>query len=462
MKKAPMNSLVLMLLMFSLQAEQIKLEMSTPHPVIKANRKNTVFVKVALTGFEMKNSKRPPVNVAIVLDKSGSMAGDKMRKAKMAAINAVNRLQANDIISIIAYDNGVQVLVPATKVSDKEAIIKQIQSLDAQGGTALFSGVSKGAAEVRKFIKKESVNRVILLSDGQANQGPSSPAELGELGVSLIKENISVSTIGLGNGYNDDLMIRLASKSDGNHIFAETPQQLIAAFNRELGDVLSVVAQEIVININCAPGVRPVRVLGREAEIQEQKVLVHMNQINSKQEKFIILEVEIPSADSGSTQKIASTSVSYSNMQTKVSHSLSSQLAVRFSKDQKLIDKSLDQNTMIACISLQATLRNGQAMKLRDQGKVQEAQQILLMNCNILHSTMTLFPSSSKLNNAWNFNKNDFDNIIDTSTYQTQRKRMNELNRAVINQQVKTFGYTNLDNVKPRRINEDELHKNKK
>ena len=287
MKTAKRTITVLMVLFLgiSMQADQIKLQMSTPYPVLEADKKNTAYIKVSLTGFEMSNVKRPPVNLAIVLDKSGSMSGDKIQKAKTAAINAVNRLKANDIISVIAYDDGVKVLIPSTKLTDKNAVIQSIQSLQSGGGTALFAGVSKGAAEVRKFIDKEAVNRVILLSDGQANQGPSSPAELGELGSSLIKEGISVSTIGLGNGYNEDLMVRLASKSDGNHIFAETPSELIAAFDREFGDVLSVVAQEVIVKITCDPGVRPVRVLGRDAEIEGQNILVSMNQLSGSMDK---------------------------------------------------------------------------------------------------------------------------------------------------------------------------------
>ena len=437
-----------------LHAEQIKLQMTTPYPVMESGKKKTTFVKVSLTGFKMKETKRPPVNVAIVLDKSGSMSGDKMEKAKAAAINAVNRLKSEDIVSIIAYDNGVQVLIPSTKISDKQAIIQIIQNLSAEGGTALFAGVSKGASEVRKFLKKESVNRVILLSDGQANQGPSSPAELGELGISLIKEGISVSTIGLGKDYNEDLMVRLASKSDGNHMFAETPQQLVAAFDKEFGDVLSVVAQEVVVKITCDPGVRPVKVLGREAEIQGQEVLVMMNQLYSSQEKFIILEVEVPTGEDGTTRRIAGTSVSYSNMQTKVADRLSSNLSVRFSSDKGLVDESMDKKTMVSCISLEATERNGMAMKLRDQGKIAEAQQILLLNCNILHSKLLICPSP-ELKTQWSYNKNDLDNIVDN--WAVQRKRMSEANRGFNYQQLNTGGYDNVQKEDPRQLNDNDI-----
>jgi Ca-activated chloride channel homolog len=439
-------------------ADQVRLQMVTPTPVLEMGKKAPIYVKVSLTGFKMNKTTRPPVNVSIVLDKSGSMSGDKLAKAKLAAIEAVKRLQKNDIISIIAYDNGVRVLVPATKISDPNQIISTIQQLKADGGTALFAGVSKGAAEIRKFLTKETVSRVILLSDGQANQGPSTPVELGELGMSLIKEGISVSTIGLGSGYNEDLMSRLASKSDGNHLFAETPEKLIAAFNNEFGDVLSVVAQEVVCKITCPAGIRPIRILGRDADIRGQQITVQMNQLYSNQEKFIMLEVEVPAGEALTAQKIASCELSYSNMETNVTDRLSTELSIRFSNDQKQVAEAINKKAMVASITLEATLRNEEAMALRDQGKVKEAQQVLLLNCNIINKKLTLCPSP-ELQMQWNANKNDLDNIADSSKYQIQRKKMKEQNRANVYNQKEAQAYKDLKQEEPEEIQADYLQK---
>jgi Mg-chelatase subunit ChlD len=196
----------------------VKMQVSPATPLVEAGKQQTAFVKISLTGFEQTlNTERPPVNVAVVLDRSGSMAGEKLNQAKQAAILATQRLGKNDIISVVAYGSDVEVVLPATRMTDRETIEGKIQAITSDGNTALFAGVSKGADEVRKFMKKDSVNRVILLSDGLANVGPQSPTELGALGASLGKEGISVTTIGLGLGYNEDLMTRLAGYSDGNH-----------------------------------------------------------------------------------------------------------------------------------------------------------------------------------------------------------------------------------------------------
>ena len=127
--------------------------------------------------------------------------------------------------------------------------------------------------------------------------------ELGQLGQSLGKEGMSVTTIGLGLGYNEDLMSKLAIKSEGNHYFAENATDLARVFDKELGDVLTVVAQEIVVRIECARGIRPVRALGREADISGQRVTATLNQLYSEQEKYVLIEVEVPAGASGTTRE---------------------------------------------------------------------------------------------------------------------------------------------------------------
>jgi Ca-activated chloride channel family protein len=366
-------------------AEQVRMSAGLAHPVLKANEKQITHLKVGLTGFRFAAEReRTPVNVALVIDRSGSMTGDKIAKAKEAAIQVIYRLGPNDIVSVVAYDQAVQVLVPATKLTDKGPAILAVRSLEAGGSTALFSGVSRGAEEVRKFLDRSRVNRVILLSDGIANVGPSSPAELGDLGGSLIKEGISVTTIGLGLDYHEDLLTRLAERSDGNHYFAERPGDLDRVFRSELGDVLSVVAQEVVVKIECAEGIRPVRLLGREGDITGRTASVYLNQLYSEQEKYVLLEVEIPPGPDGAVRQVASITVTYANMQTKTTDTLRSELSARHSAAASLVEASVNREVAIAAVEQIAALNSLNAVRLRDQGKTTEARALLEENRRIL------------------------------------------------------------------------------
>lgn len=365
----------------SAQASQVGLSVEMSNPVLKAQAKQTTFLKVGLTGFKLKTQKsRAPVNIVLVLDKSGSMQGTKIEEARKGAIEAVKRLGPQDIVSVVTYDSTVQVLVPATKLTDKAAVCRKISQIQAAGRTALFAGVSKGAAELRKFIDRERVNRVVLLSDGKANVGPSSVSELASLGASLKKEGISVSTMGLGLDYNEDLMLQLASRSGGNHIFVEDATQLAGIFQEEFKTVLSVVAQEVAVTIDVSKNVRPVRVLGREAEINGQQVVAGISQIYSEQEQYVVLEVEVPATAAGQATQVAKVSVSYDNMLTRATDRLSGTASVIFSNDVKAIEATVNTRVLEASVLLIANERNKLATLLCDQGKLEAAKKCLQDN----------------------------------------------------------------------------------
>lgn len=394
-----------------LAAAQVKLDVSMAQPTLLAGKKQTTFVKVGLTGFKTSSEgKRTPVNVALVLDKSGSMTGSKLAKAKEAACWAIRRLDGRDIVSVVIYDSTVRVLVPATRLANKEAVCRKIREIEAGGTTALFAGVSKGAAELRKFLDRNRVNRVILLSDGLANVGPQTPGELGQLGASLIKEGISVSTMGLGLDYNEDLMAELARRSDGNHIFVEKAEDLAKIFNFEFRDVLSVVAQEVSIAINVGRNVRPVRVLGLDAEINGRQVIVKLNQLCSEQEKYVLLEVEVPPTEANRTLEIAKVDVSYANMATKTTDRLSSTISVNFDRSEELVKRKTNVEVMTKCVLQIANGRNMLATALRDKGDVEGAKRLLIENGKYLKLNAGIY-NSEKLQLRYELNYSQADQL---------------------------------------------------
>ncbi len=360
------------------ELNKVRLNVELGQPVLLAERSQTVFLKIGLTGFEQQDLvARPPVNIAIVLDKSGSMSGQKMEQAKEAAILAIQRLRSNDIVSVVAYDNTVEVIWPASRVDNKPSIIKAVRRIQSSGNTALFAGVSKGAGEVRHFLTKQMVNRVILLSDGLANVGPSTPSELGQLGLSLSKEGISVTTIGLGLGYNEDLMVDLAGYSDGNHSFAENAQDLIAIFDRELSNALSVVAKDAVIEIHCAEGIQPLRVIGRESEILGQKVKTRIGQLYSEQEKYLLLEVKVPATNVERIRNVANVEVSYNNIYTGQFEKLKGQSTVAFTQSEQDVVKARNTPVIISTVKQIANEESKRAVKLRDRGDIKGAETTL-------------------------------------------------------------------------------------
>lgn len=359
--------------------DPVRLRIDVDRTVLPADATEKAVVQIALDcAGPVRRDSRPPVNIAIVIDRSGSMAGDKIAKAREAALEAVRRLSPDDIVALIAYDSVVQTLVPARRIGDGRQLEEAICSIEAGGQTALHGGVSRGAMEVRRHLESgRYVNRVILLSDGLANVGPSTPEELGRLGTSLMKEGISVTTIGLGLGFNEDLMTRLAQRSDGNTYFVESSADLPRIFAAELGDVLNVIARRVIIEIEFPEHVRPLRFVGREGAIRGQHAELTLNQLYGGQEKFALVEVEVAPAKAGAEREIARAHVRYEDALSQKSATLTAQRNVQFSASRAAVIASADKKVQADYAVNAIAAAKDEAIALVDANRRDQAAQVL-------------------------------------------------------------------------------------
>jgi Ca-activated chloride channel family protein len=389
-------------------------------PLMIAGSEQTAYIKITLGGFALPSNQRSPINLALVLDRSGSMAGDKLEKAKEAALMVLDRLQPDDIISVVTYDSEVEVLVPATKANERELIRERISALTPRGSTALFAGVTFGLEEVSKNLDAKHVNRIVLLSDGQANVGPSSPNELGQLGEAAGRQGISITTIGLGLGYNEDLMTQLAMRSDGNHAFAENAGDLASIFSHELGDILSVVARDVDVEISFDDGITPVRALGRDATITGHKARVSLSQLYAKQQKHVLFEVKVPPGTAGNKRSLAQVAVSYANLISNKKGSKHGAVGVEFTKAPTQVAARENKVVMEAAIEAIATDENRRAVALRDAGKLEAAEKALKANSDYLAQQATRY-KSERLQNYSKDNAADADNLAPAKWEKTRK-----------------------------------------
>jgi Ca-activated chloride channel family protein len=358
--------------------------------ILPADQVQTAIVKITLDAAPApREADRAPVNLSIVLDRSGSMSGSKIEHARAAALEALTRMGPNDVFSLITYDSEVETLIPAGRIRDIDSARRIIKGIQSRGNTALFGGVSQGAAELRKHIDgspKGMVHRMILLSDGLANVGPSTPAELGRLGTSLAKEGISVSTIGIGNDYNEDLMTQVARSSDGNTYFVENSNDLARIFNEELGDVLSVVAREVWVKIECPANIRPLRAIGRDATIRGGSVEVKLNQLYGGQERYILLEIEVPATAANQQIPLVSAVVNYQNVFTAGAETQSASLDARFSKQEEEVKKSVNNDVQNVFFLNQSAAAKDEAIVLYEKGDKEKAIEVLRVNSQQLEA----------------------------------------------------------------------------
>ncbi|WP_431225414.1 VWA domain-containing protein [Serratia sp. L9] len=398
-------------------------------PVILENTQDKNYLKISLVGYPLAIEKRSPINLALVIDRSSSMSGDRIIKARDAAITAVNMLNSNDTLSVVAYDSGVEVVIPATKVKDKNLLINKIKkSIEPRGMTALFAGVSKGIDQVGRHLDKEQVNRIILLSDGQANVGPTSNSELAELAKVAAKKGIAITTIGIGDGYNEDLMTTISGYSDGNHAFVEDSSDLEKTFAREFNDVMSVVAQDVEVVIKTADQVTPVRLLGRDGSISGNTVTVKLNQLYSNQEKYVLLEVIPAKGRNAQSKPLADVNVRYANLSTRQVDNVNEKVAVRYSQSAKDVSSAQVDDVLVDSAIQKAAIENERAVQLMDEGKMDEAKEVLSQNAAALESLpVSAAPARQKAEASAQMNK-ELMGKMDSDSKASSRKAVKEQN----------------------------------
>ncbi|HYG49421.1 MAG TPA: VWA domain-containing protein, partial [Flavobacteriales bacterium] len=222
-----------------------------------------LYVEAKSGKFAPVGKKRTPLNLCVVIDHSGSMAGDKIIYAKKAAKFVVDRLEETDYLSIVMYDSEVSVVWPSQAVKDKEKIKKLIDGIKDNSGTNLGGGLLEGYIQVKKTFKTDYVNRVMLMSDGLANEGITSVDALQKIARENCQEyKISLSTFGIGLDFNENLMTGIAEHGCGRYYFIDDPEHIPTIFEQELNGILNQVASDVKLKIKIPKGMNLERVFG--------------------------------------------------------------------------------------------------------------------------------------------------------------------------------------------------------
>lgn len=211
------------------------------------------------------SSVRAPLDLSLVIDRSGSMSGDPLTAALESAIHIVQGLRPVDRIAIVTFDDKVEVVQPLIAVGDAQDLPARIRQIVSGSSTALFDGWQEGVKQLAPFVKPDRIARVILLTDGQANHGLVEPAKIFAQVSKAAGAGITTSTVGLGHGFNESLLTGMAKAGEGAANFGQTAADLAEAFEEQFAILSNTFLRQVKVSIQGGSDVQA-RLLGELLE----------------------------------------------------------------------------------------------------------------------------------------------------------------------------------------------------
>ena len=225
-------------------------------PVLNQPQVAYALLEIAPTGAV--SNVRMPLNFGLVLDRSGSMSGEKIRRLREAVKQIVDRMDPSDYISIVAFDSSTETLVSSSAARDKAKIKRKVNNLSAGSTTEMAPALRAGLAEVKKHQSHDRLNRLLLLTDGQPTDNEQDSVRMGE---AAGREGIPIIALGLGDDWNEDLLQEIAGHSGPEGIvdYIATPQDTDRIF-QDVWRSMQVVAQDVTLTLRLTQGVNPRKV----------------------------------------------------------------------------------------------------------------------------------------------------------------------------------------------------------
>lgn len=294
-------------------AERIDFWLDLDREAIDADQPRRLYLRVrwrAPAGDGIP--RRRPLNLGVALDKSGSMAGAKIEVAKGALSLLVRELAAGDIVTIVTFDDWADVVVKAQPVGNRTGLFAKIAGISAGASTDLSAGWLAAIDQMRSFVGEGRSSRVLILSDGHANAGIVEGDRLATMARQFRLEGMETSTLGFGDGFNEDLMQELATAGDGRFHYVETADVAGKVFEAELGGLLSLHAQNFTVSVEWADTVRRGSLVNEMTHQTGERALeVRVGNTCKGDERALLFSFDIPVLDLLGVAPVAKVRVEY-------------------------------------------------------------------------------------------------------------------------------------------------------
>jgi Ca-activated chloride channel family protein len=295
----------------------------------------SVLIELTAPPAPPSDTPRPPSTLEVVLDRSGSMQGDRLDGAKAALIRLVDRLDPTDNFGLVVFDDRVDVVVPAGRLADKADVKGRIGAVDARGNTDLSAGYLRGLQEARRVSGATGAGAttagatVLLISDGHANAGVTDPQRLAGIAAEAHRNSVTTTTLGFGLGYDERIMSALARGGAGNELFAEEPDTAIGLIAGEVEGLLAQVAQAASLVIRPRPPVQRVQVINElPVTAITDAIMAELGSFYADEVRKLLLVLDIPGIAALGLAQVADLEFTYVELPALKQHTITLPLHV--------------------------------------------------------------------------------------------------------------------------------------
>jgi Ca-activated chloride channel family protein len=352
-------------------------------PMVLGGGTAVVYAVVNFEGIDVDpgvTKERPPLNLSLVLDRSGSMADEgKIEYLRRAAKLAVDRLGNRDTLSIVEYDDAITLMWPARRVGNTSEVKAMIDRLDPRGSTNLTGGMMRGVDEAKDALDGPArtggtITRVILMSDGLANVGITDHGEIARLVRGAKHDGIRISAMGLGRDYDEDLMQSVAENGGGRYYYIEHPTQMARVFQEELGSMFDTVARDVEIRFSGTAVIRKVEVVGYDDARGTRETKRGLEDVFGGEKRAVLLRLEVAPPSSGRVD-LGQVTVNYKTAKGGQAKSFSQALAVDVSGDKATVERSRNKEASAQAALAESDRIQQEQVKLVQAGKHDQAKK---------------------------------------------------------------------------------------
>jgi Ca-activated chloride channel family protein len=367
-----------------------KIEFLLERTKLEAGREQTVDVLLRITPPEIDSGigRRPKLNFAVVLDRSGSMGGEKILQAREAAAYCIDQLLPTDRLSLVIFDDVIDVLIPSQLAENKAALKERVMHIEARNSTALHEAWVRGGMQVSEHLTDGAVNRVLLITDGQANVGLTNTDEIVTQAMGLFQRGVSTSTIGIGADFNEDLLMPMAQSAGGNAWHVERAADMQRIFAVELEGLIAQVAHTVTLGVIPSDGVRLSDVLN-DFEMSETGRYKLLN-LQAGSPVDVLLQLRVPAQSAGTKRHLLDLRLGYTPQESKSAEVIKQSLEVEFDEAARVSALPVNEEVSKVVRLLMNARARREAMQHMDRGDYVMAKAVV---SNALCASAPLFES---------------------------------------------------------------------